>query len=59
MIVLIGWKWMVGRSVDGKLERPVVILRACLVHCNDYYMGIGISITRNTLSWNIISITIH
>ena len=50
---------MVGRSVDGKLERPVVILRAYLVHCNDYYMGIGISIIRNTLSWNIISITIH
>ena len=34
-------------------------LRARLVHCNDYYMGIGISITRNTLSWNVISITIH
>ena len=30
-----------------------------LVHCNDYYMGIGISITRNTLSWNVINITIH
>ena len=25
-------------------------LRARLVHCNDYYMGIGINITRNTLS---------
>ena len=28
-----------------------------MVHCNDYYMGIEISITRNTLSWNVISIT--
>ena len=35
------------------------ILRARLVHCNDYYMGIGVSIIRNTLSWNVISITIH
>ena len=34
-------------------------LRARLVHCNDYYMGIGISIIRNTLSWNVISIIIH
>ena len=34
-------------------------LRAHLVHCNDYYIGIGISITRNTLRWNVISITIH
>ena len=34
-------------------------VRACLVQCNDYYMRIGISITRNTLSWNVISITIH
>ena len=31
---------------------------AHLVHCNDYYMRIKISITRNTLSWNVISITI-
>ena len=30
-----------------------------LVYCNDYYMRIGISITRNTLSWNVRSITIH
>ena len=35
------------------------LFRAHLVHCNDYYIGIGISITRNTLSWNVISITIH
>ena len=34
-------------------------LGARLVHCNDYYMGIGISITRNILSWNVISIIIH
>ena len=34
-------------------------LWARLVHCNDYYMGIGINITTNTLSWSIISITIH
>ena len=34
-------------------------LRARLVHCNDYYRGIEISITRNTLSWNVISIIIH
>ena len=34
-------------------------LRARLVYCNNYYMGIGISITRNILSWNVISITIH
>ena len=34
-------------------------LRARLIHRNDYYMGIGIGITRNTLSWNVISITIH
>ena len=34
-------------------------IRARLVHCNDYYIGIRISITRNTLSWNVISITIH
>ena len=34
-------------------------LRAHLIHRNDYYMGIGIGITRNILSWNVISITIH
>ena len=34
-------------------------LRARLVHCNNYYMGIGINITRNILSRNVISITIH
>ena len=34
-------------------------LMAHLVHCNDYYMGIEISITRNTLNWNVINITIH
>ena len=34
-------------------------LRAHLVHCNDYYIGIEISIIMNTLSWNVISITIH
>ena len=28
-----------------------------MVYCNDYYIGIGISITKNTLSWNVISIT--
>ena len=28
-----------------------------MVHYNDYYMRIRISITRNTLSWNVISIT--
>ena len=35
------------------------IFKACLIHCNDYYMEIEISIIRNTLSWNVISITIH
>ena len=35
------------------------LIRARLVRCNDYYMGIGISITRKTLSWNVISITIY
>ena len=34
-------------------------LRTRLVHCNDYYIRIGISITRNTLNWNVISITIY
>ena len=33
--------------------------RTRLVHCNDYYMKRRISIARNTLSWNVISITIH
>ena len=33
--------------------------RTRLVYYNDYYMGIGINNTRNTLSWNVISITIH
>ena len=32
-------------------------LRTRLVYCNNYYMRIGISITRNTLNWNVISIT--
>ena len=31
---------------------------ARLVYCNDYYMVIGISITRNILNWNVISITV-
>ena len=35
------------------------MFRARLVYCNDYYMGIGISIKKNTLSWNVISITIN
>ena len=34
-------------------------LRAHLIHCNDYYIEIRINITRNTLSWNVINITIH
>ena len=34
-------------------------LGARLVHCNDYYMEIGINITKNTLSWNVINITIY
>ena len=33
--------------------------KARLVHYNDYYMRIGINITMNTLSWNVISIIIH
>ena len=33
--------------------------KARLVHYNDYYMEIRINITRNALSWNVISITIH
>ena len=36
-----------------------LFLRARLVHCNDYYLEIGISIIRNTINWNVISITIH
>ena len=40
-------------------SKNIYQIRAHLVHCNDYYMGMGISITRNTLSWNVISITIH
>ena len=35
------------------------LFRARLVHCNGYYTRIRISITRNTLSWNVISIIIH
>ena len=35
------------------------LLKARLVYCNDYYMEIQISITKNTLSWSVISITIH
>jgi hypothetical protein len=34
-------------------------LRARLVRCNGYYTVIGISITRNKRSCNIITITIH
>ena len=34
-------------------------LRVCLVHCNGYYTVIEISITRNKISCNKISITIH
>ena len=33
--------------------------RVRLVHSNDYYTVIGISITRNRISYNGISITIH
>ena len=40
-------------------NKNITKLRACLVYSNDYYMGIRISITRNTLRWNVISITIH
>ena len=47
----------------NKLLNSVTLLKVTLgthlVHCNDYYMGIGITITMNTLSWNVISITIH
>ena len=35
------------------------LLKARLVYCNDYYMEIQISITKNTLSWSVINITIH
>ena len=41
------------------LQESFFKMRARLVHCNDYYMRIRISITRNTLSYNVISITIH
>ena len=34
-------------------------LRTRIVHSNDYYMGIDISITGNILSWDVISITIN
>ena len=34
-------------------------VRTRLVQCNDYYIGTGISITRNTLNLNVISITIY
>jgi hypothetical protein len=34
-------------------------LRVRLVHCNDYYTVIRISITRNRISCNRITITIH
>ena len=30
-----------------------------LVHCNDYYTVIGINITKNKKSCNVITITIH
>jgi hypothetical protein len=33
--------------------------RVRLVHSNDYYTVIGISITRNRINCNEISITIH
>ena len=46
------------RTSEGITSKLLIIisshqglaLRTRLVHCNDYYMGIGISITRNTLS---------
>ena len=34
-------------------------LRTHLVHCNDYYMRIEISLIRNILSLNVMSIIIH
>ena len=40
-------------------NKNITKLRAHLVYNNDHYMGIRISITRNTLRWNVISITIH
>ena len=52
-----------GVKLKSNHDKCIVLkvnkLRARLVHYNDYYMGIEISITKNTLSWNIISITIH
>ena len=50
---------MMFRIFDFVFKQNEIVLRARLVHCNDYYMWIGISITINTLSWNVISITIH
>ena len=50
---------MMFRIFDFVSKQNEIVLRARLVHCNDYYMGIGISITMNTLSCNVISITIH
>ena len=41
------------------LQESFFKMRARLVHCNDYYMRIRISITSNTLNCNVISITIH
>ena len=41
------------------LQESFFKMRARLVHCNDYYMGIRISITSNTLNCDVISITIH
>ena len=35
------------------------MLKSCLVHCNDYYMRIGINITKNTLGWNVIWVMLH
>ena len=46
-------------SIPNEDKPSIYRLRTRLVHCNDYYMGIKISITRNTLSWNVISVTIH
>ena len=34
-------------------------IRVRLVHCNGYYTVIGINITRNKRSCNVITITIH
>ena len=54
--------WILGASFHRGLDMnrvSLVVLRVRLVHCNNYYIGVEISITRNTLSWNVISITIH